>query len=215
MAGSGATASRVRISGFQPYPHRRSEQRRVWTLGANYSHVLNQGPLFRFDYEAVVTPVWEERDPTVTGTEFFISGQAVVTQQTPVRVVDVTSKPVGTILTGNGTYAPVYAFFGTENTYAAAVTPLGARVSAMPRWRVQPTFALDLGFVVGSRAIPIDDGTSFNFSFALGPGIEFYSNARMSWRVEYVYRHFSNAGLGNENPGVDQGVVRVTVSRHR
>jgi hypothetical protein len=192
-----------------------SERRQVWTLGVNYSHVLRQGPRFRFDYEAAVIPVWEERDPTVTGTEFFASGQAIVTQQTPVRVVNVTNKPVGSILTGNGTYAPVYAFFGTANTYAAAVTPLGARVSVMPRWRVQPTFALDLGFIVGSRAIPIDDATQFNYTFALGPGFQFYSNAHTSWRVEYVYRHFSNAGQGSQNPGVDQGVVRLTMSRHR
>jgi hypothetical protein len=122
---------------------------------------------------------------------------------------------VGTILTGDGAYAPVYAFFGAENSYAAAVTPLGARVSAMPHWRVQPTFALDLGFVIGARAIPIDDATRFNYMFAIGPGIEFYGGAHTSLRVEYVYRHFSNAGQGEENPGVDQGVVRLTVSRHR
>lgn len=192
-----------------------SEQRQVWTLGANYSHILRDGPRFRFDYEAAVMPVWEERDPTVTGTEFFVDGQAIITPQAPVRVVNETSRPVGTLLTGSGITAPIYALFGTENTYAAAVTPLGARVSAMPRWRVQPTFALDLGFVVGSRALPVDESTRFNFTFALGPGIQFYSDAHTSWQVEYVYRHFSNAGLGDQNPGVDQGVVRLTVSRHR
>jgi hypothetical protein len=192
-----------------------SEQRQIWTLGAEYSHALRQGPRFRFDYEASVMPVWEERDPTVTGTEFFVSGQEIVTPQTPVRVVNITHLPVGNILTGNGSFAPVYALFGTENTYAAAITPLGARVSAMPRWRVQPTFAIDLGFVFSSRDIPIDDATQFNFSLAMGPGIQFYSDAHTSWRVEYVYRHASNAGQGDQNPGIDQGVVRVTVSRHR
>lgn len=192
-----------------------SEQRRVWTLGGEYSHVLRQGPWFRFDYEASVMPVWEERDPTVTGTEFFVSGQAIVTNQAPVRVVDVTNKPVGSILTGSGSFAPVYALFGTENTYAAAITPLGVRVSAMPHWRVQPTFAVDLGFVFGSRAIPIDGATQFNYLFALGPGIQFYSGAHTSWRVEYLYRHVSNAGQGDQNPGIDQGVLRVTMSRHR
>jgi hypothetical protein len=189
--------------------------RQVWTLGANYSHVLRPGPRFRFDYEASVMPVWEERDPAVIGTEFSVAGQAIVTPQTPVRVVNETSQPVGTILTGTGAFAPVYAIFGTENTYAAAVTPLGARVSMMPRWRVQPSFALDLGFVVGSRDLPVDNASQFNYTFALGPGIEFYSSDRTSWRVEYVYRHMSNAGEGNVNPGLDQAVLRVTVSRHR
>jgi hypothetical protein len=192
-----------------------SEQRRIWTVGAAYSHLLHESPHFRFDYEAVVMPVWEERDPTVTGTEFFVSGQAIVTNQTPVRVVDVTNKPVGSILIGNGTYTPLYAMFGTQQTYGAAITPLGARVSAMPHWRLQPTFAIDLGFVFGSRAIPIDDGTAFNYTFAMGPGIQFYSDAHTSWRMDYVYRHFSNAGQGNQNPGVDQGVLRLTISRNR
>jgi hypothetical protein len=34
-------------------------------------------------------------------------------------------------------------------------------------------------------------------------------------RAEYIYRPMSNAGQGDQNPGVDQGVVRVTISRHR
>jgi hypothetical protein len=192
-----------------------SEQRRIWTVGGTYSHVLRQSPHFRLDYEGAVMPVWEERDPTVTGTEFFVSGQAIVTTQPPVRVVYVTNRPVGSQPTGIGTFAPLYALFGTENTYAAAITPLGARVSAMPRWRLQPTFAIDLGFVFGSRSIPIDDATAFNYLFAVGPGIQLYSDPHTSWRVEYVYRHMSNAGQGNQNPGVDQGVLRLTVSHHR
>ena len=34
-------------------------------------------------------------------------------------------------------------------------------------------------------------------------------------RAEYIYRPMSNAGQGDQNPGVDQGVVRVTISLHR
>jgi hypothetical protein len=31
--------------------------------------------------------------------------------------------------------------------------------------------------------------------------------------VEYLYRHVSNGSLGDVNPGIDQGVFRVTISR--
>ena len=189
--------------------------RQVWTLGANYSHLLLAGSRLRLDYEASVMPVWEERDPTVTGTEFFVGGQAIVTPQTPVRVVNETNQPVGAVLSGSGTFTPVYALFGTESTHAAAVTPLGARLTAMPRWRVRPSLALDLGFVISSRDLPIDNSSQFNYMFALGPGIEIYTDAHTSWRVEYVYRHASNAGQGNLNPGLDQAVVRLTLSHHR
>ena len=84
-------------------------------------------------------PVWEEIDPTVTGTVFTSGGSAIVTPQTPVRVVDVAHGPVGTILTGSGAIVPLYAQFSRENTYAAALSPLGARITALPRWRVQPS----------------------------------------------------------------------------
>jgi Lipid A 3-O-deacylase (PagL) len=192
-----------------------SQQRRIWTIGVDYSRRLHQSPHFRLDYEGSILPVYEERDPTVTGTVFTVGGTPIVTPQAPVRVVSVTRDPVGSILTGSGATVPLYALFGTENTYAAAVTPLGARVSAMPHWRVQPSAALDVGFVFSSRDIPIDDSARFNYTIAFGPGVQFFADHHTSWRVEYIYRHVSNAGQGTQNPGVDQGVLRVTVSLHR
>jgi len=190
-------------------------QRRIWTLGAEYTHLLRQGPRFRFDYEGSILPLFEETDPTVTGTVFASGGQNIVTPQRPVRVLHIANGPVGTILAANGSIVPLYALFAREDTYGGAVAPIGARVTALPRWRVQPSFALDLGFVVSARDIPIDDADQFNYMFALGPGIQFYVDRKTSWRVEYIYRHVSNAGQGNQNPGIDQGVVRVTVSLHR
>jgi hypothetical protein len=61
----------------------------------------------------------------------------------------------------------------------------------------------------------VDQSAQFNYTFALGPGIEFFQNRRTSWRIEYLYRHVSNAGEGFENPGLDQGVFRITMSEHR
>ena len=192
-----------------------SQQRRIWTVGAEYSRLLRHGSHFRLDYEGSILPMYEERDPTVIGTVFSAGGTPIVTPQPPVRVVSVDYGPVGSILTGNGSNAPVYALFGRQNTYAAAITPLGARLSAMPRWRLQPTAALDAGFVVSARDIPVDNSAQFNYMIAFGPGVEFFGDNHTSWRVEYVYRHVSNAGQGNQNPGVDQGVLRITVSLHR
>jgi hypothetical protein len=192
-----------------------SEQRRIWTAGIEYTRLIHQNPHFRLDYEGSILPVFEETDPTVVGTSFTSSGQTIVTTQPPVRVVSVTHAPVGSILTASGALAPVYALFGKQNTYAAAVTPLGARFSAMPRWRLQPSVAFDTGFVVSSRAIPVGDSARFNYLLAFGPGLQFFGDNHISWRVEYLYRHLSNAGQGDQNPGIDQGVVRITVSLHR
>ncbi len=192
-----------------------SGQRRIWTLGAEYTRLLHRSRHLRLDYEGSFVPLFLESDPTVTATVFTSSGQKIVTQQTPERVLRVDHGAVGSILTGNGSLAPVYAIFGRQNTYAVAFAPLGARVTAFPRWRLQPSLAIDLGVVLAARDIPLDDAAQFNYTFALGPGIRLFANKRTSWRLEYLYRHISNAGEGDQNPGIDQGVVRLTVSLHR
>ena len=190
-----------------------SEQRRIWTLGAEYTRLLHRGSQFRLDYEGSILPLYEETDPTVTGTVVTFNGQLVTVSQPPVRVVHVPHGPVGYVL--DTTLVPVYATTARQDTYAAAFTPLGARISALPHSRIQPSFALNLGFVVSARDIPIDDSDQFNYLFAFGPGVQLFTDARTSWRLEYLYRHTSNAGQGEQNPGVDQAVLRLTLSLHR
>ena len=187
--------------------------RTIWTLGVEYTHLLYLGPYYRLDYEGSLMPLFEETDPTVTGTVFSSGGQDIYTPQKPVRLVAIIHSPVGYIQTQGGYYAPLYATYARQDTYSAAFSPLGARLSALPRWRVQPSFALDMGFVLSARDIPVDDADQFNFMFLFGPGVQFYTSPQASLRVEYLYRHVSNAGLGDVNPGIDQGVFRLTVSR--
>jgi opacity protein-like surface antigen len=190
-------------------------QRRIWTAGAGYAHLLHRQRRFRLDYEASLMPFFLESDPTVTGTYFTSDGVTFSMPQSPERVVRVVHGPVGSVVTGSGASVPLYANFGRESSYAVAVAPLGARISALPHSRIQPTFAIDLGFVVSSVDLPVFDSSRFNFTFAMGPGIQYFVTARDSVRLEYVYRHTSNAGLGDQNPGLDQGVIRLTLSRHR
>jgi opacity protein-like surface antigen len=190
-----------------------AEQRRIWTLGVEYTHLLHQGHRFRFDYEGSIMPLYEETDPFESGTTFTVEGQKVTLPQTPERLIYAIRGPVGTFLSPGGSTEPVYALLGREDTYAAAFAPLGARVSAFPSRRIQPTFSLDLGFVVSARDLPIEDSSWFNFMFSFGPGVQFFTSPNASLRLEYLYRHASNAGLGDQNPGVDQGVTRITLSR--
>lgn len=191
-----------------------AEHRRIWTLGAEYTRFLYRGARIRVDYEGSIVPLYEETDPTLIGATFTLNGQVVTTSQTPLRVTHVNNGQVSTLVIGTNPGIPIFAVFGRQDTYAAAIAPLGVRVSGWPRWRLQPGFALDLGFVVSARDIPVDDTDQFNYMFDFGPGLEFFTDHRTSWRVEYLYRHVSNAGQGNLNPGVDQGVVRVTLSVH-
>jgi hypothetical protein len=190
-----------------------TNDRVIWTLGAEYTHLLHAGRQFRVDYEGSVMPLFEETDPTVIASIFSYSGQSIITPQTPFRVISVYRGPMGTAPTGFGMNVPLYSLYGRQDTYAAAISPLGARISALPRWHVQPSLALDLGIVLSARDIPVDDAAQFNFMFSFGPGVQFFTSPEASLRLEYIYRHTSNAGLGYENPGVDQAVVRVTLSR--
>lgn len=191
-----------------------SEGRRVWTLGAEYTRLLHLSPHYRLDYAGTILPLYEETDPTVIGTTLAFNGQQIVIPQTPVRVIYVPRGPVGSTLVTAGVTVPVYAVLSRQDTYAALLSPLGARISALPRSRIQPTFAVDLGLVVSARDIPVANSDQFNFMFAFGPGLQIFRDARTSWRFEYLYRHTSNAGEGQQNPGVDQGVLRVTVNLH-
>jgi hypothetical protein len=191
-----------------------AEQRRIWTLGAEYSRLLRQTPHLRLDFEGSIMPLYEETDPTVAGTTFTLNGQTFLTPQPPTRIIYAVRGPVGTVGAGKSPSSPIYAITGREDTYAAAFTPLGARISAFPRGRIQPTFALDLGFVASARDIPIDQSSKFNFLFSFGPGVQLFTSPEASLRFEYLYRHTSNAGLGDQNPGVDQAVARVTLT-HR
>ena len=192
-----------------------AEQRRVWTLGAQYTHRLRQTPQFRLDYEGSIMPVYEETDPAVVGTIFSFSGQSFFTPLAPTRLIYAVRGPVGSVIQKNGSVTPITAVLTRQNTYAAALSPLGVRISAFPRSRIQPGFALDLGFVVSARDIPVDQTAQFNYMFSFGPGFEVFASPRTSWRFEYIYRHTSNAGQGVLNPGVDQGVVRITLSHSR
>ncbi|MDP9051810.1 MAG: hypothetical protein M3O31_13990, partial [Acidobacteriota bacterium] len=79
-----------------------SRQRRTWTASLEYTRLLHQNRQFRLDYEGSVTPFLLERDPTVTATVFNSSGATIVTNQTPERVVFVTSAPIGSVLAANG-----------------------------------------------------------------------------------------------------------------
>ena len=72
-------------------------------------------------------------------------------------------------------------------------------------------------FVRGSsgKSGPVVEAAHCEYLFSFGPGLEFFADNKTSWRVEYIYRHMSNADEGDQNPGVDQGVFRVTLSLYR
>jgi opacity protein-like surface antigen len=61
-----------------------------------------------------------------------------------------------------------------------------------------------------TRPIPVGGAGSFNYTFDVGAGVEFYRTRRQSIRAEYRYHHISNHNTAYENPGIDNGVLQLT-----
>ncbi|MDR3745177.1 MAG: acyloxyacyl hydrolase [Acidobacteriaceae bacterium] len=189
-----------------------SEQRRSWMAGLEYTHRIGSTDKVRWDYEFSLLPFYMESDPAVVATTATYGGVTSTTANSPIRVIHIDpSTPVGITYTG----IKVYPIYGRETSYAVGMSPLGGRTTFFPRSRIQPSFAVDLGFLVSGRDLPVDDSNRFNFTFAFGPGVQVFSSKHSSVRLEYLYHHISNAGMGDSNPGVDQGVFRLTMSHHR
>lgn len=189
-----------------------AEQRRVWTAGLEYSRRLWGNGSLRLDYEGSVAPFFQERDPTLVAEYAIINGNRVTVPASGLRVVYANNDPVGG--GGFGNTIPLYPIYGSTKTYAFAISPIGARISGFSSHRLQPTFSTDLGMVFSSRDLPVDDSASVNFLFSFGPGVEIL-RGNGAIRLEYLYRHMSNANSGDNNPGVDSGVFRLTLSRLR
>jgi hypothetical protein len=191
-----------------------AEQRRIWTAGVQYTRLLGSSYKTRWDFEASLLPFYQESDPTAIGTEVTIAGHTYVSSQAPVRITTVPRGPIGYV-TADGTTMPVYGLYGRRTTNGGSLSPLGARATWFQQSRIQPSFSLNLGFVLAARDIPVDNAYKFNFLFSFGPGVQVFATSRSSVRLEYIFRHISNASLGDVNPGIDQGVFRLTLSRHR
>jgi opacity protein-like surface antigen len=194
-----------------------AQGRRTFTAGVEYTRRIWEDKGLRFDYSAEFSPLFRESDPTEVATKMTVNGVTTVTPVTPTRILYDWSVPVGIV--DNGKITPIYAVLGKdEKTYAVAFAPIGARAVFLPRWRVQPTFAANGGVVISSRDLPIDDTSQLNFQITFGPGVQVFVSRNTSVRLEYVYSHISNAYLGvsdSGDPGIDQGVFRLTLSRYR
>ncbi|HUV96469.1 MAG TPA: acyloxyacyl hydrolase [Acidobacteriaceae bacterium] len=78
--------------------------------------------------------------------------------------------------------------------------------------RIQPELMGNVGFLIATRDIPVQDSSSFNFTFEIGAGLQWYRTPSQSIQAEVRYHHLSNDNLGTANPGVDSALWKVTYS---
>lgn len=191
-----------------------AEQRKIVTGGIEYTRQIFENQHFSVDYKAEVAPYFQESDPTAVAYESTAFGYTMTTPlPAPVRVIRKDHIPVGNDCIAPNTCVPVYLVYGAnEVTRGMAFSPLGARALFLPRYRLQPSFAMDVGGIISSRALPVDGAAKFNYQFSFGPGVQFRLSPQASLRVEYIFRHISNANSGVINPGIDQAVFRSSLS---
>ena len=179
-----------------------------------YTRRIWEGGGLRLDYSGEFSPLFRESDPTMVATETTVNGSTIVTPVTPTRVIFDDNAQIEEVCVS--TCTPAYAVLGKDGTtYAVSLAPIGARAAFLPRRRVQPTFEANGGFLVSSRDIPVDHSALLNYQFTFGPGVQVFASRNTAVRLGYVYRHISNANMGAANPGIDQGVFRLTTSRYR
>jgi hypothetical protein len=107
---------------------------------------------------------------------------------------------------------PVYLIFQPANTaYAVGFDPLGLKWNFERRRRLSPYLELSGGVLFSNHNVPtFTNKVNFSPSAAFGTHI---LGEKYNWSVELRYLHISNAGLGNNNPGLNTVQVRLGVGR--
>jgi hypothetical protein len=189
--------------------------RKFTEVGFQYEYRLAANRRFVWKYAAEFRPLIAESDPTVT----FI---AAITLPPPATIY--TSPPSVTLrcvagvtdisftdpVTGILHSSTLTTTCGRRWTYVEGISPLGTRINLRPGSRWQPTASVLAGLLLSAKKIPVETAGSFNFTFQLGAGIEYFRTPTQSIRLEYQLQHFSNAYTAETNPGVDDGLFKVT-----
>src|SRR5882762_2033359 len=107
---------------------------------------------------------------------------------------------------------PAYLIFQPANTaYGVGFNPLGLKWNFERRGRLSPYLELGGGVLFSNHNVPTyTNRVNFTPSAALGTHI---LGEKYNWSVELRYLHISNAGLGNNNPGLNTVQVRGGVGR--
>jgi hypothetical protein len=184
-----------------------SQDRRLVALGLTYSRRLLHTRYADWHYDLELRPLTFIQEPTATATisTFGTTYSGPVQNACTSATVQVPANP--TFGFPGFTYTQTC---GTRWTYAGGLSPIGQRVNLAPRHRLQPFLVSNGGFLVSTRDLPSNNSSRFNFTFEFGGGLQLFGDRRHSWAAEYRLRHLSNDYIGNNNPGIDSQILKLT-----
>jgi hypothetical protein len=191
-----------------------AEKRKLLDFGAGYGRRLLLNNTLSLHYSAEFLPVALESDPLGQ----LVTKQTAPTAQTFIEKIGplVTCAPETNrydITLSNGiTYIGTQTLYchGRQWTIGEALSPLGFQLNFRPRHALQPFLVSHVGNMYTTKPIPVSNAGSFNFTLDAGAGVELYRGKSRSLRAEYRFHHISNAGTGQSNPGIDNGLLQIT-----
>jgi opacity protein-like surface antigen len=191
-----------------------AEKRKLLNIGVSYGRKLLLNHVVNWQYNGEVYPVALEGDPLwrfvnqqtePTVTTFTVDGSPPISCGPIVTTYNYTD-PAGVVYAGTTS-----AFcHGRQWTVGEGMSPIGMQWNFLPHQTVQPFLIGHGGYMYSTQAIPIFGAGSFNFTFDLGAGIEWYRSHSRSFRAEYRYHHISNHYTAMFNPGIDSGLFQVS-----
>jgi hypothetical protein len=109
-----------------------------------------------------------------------------------------------------GWVAPV---FGPETTFEIGMNPIALRLAWDRGQTIVPFASAGIGFLyTGLR--DIGAGGGFQFDETVGFGVEYFVQDDLSLSLAYRYRHMSNAGVYDDNAGLDTHYGLIGLSWH-
>lgn len=91
--------------------------------------------------------------------------------------------------------------------YGGGLNPVGFQLNFRARKRIQPFGSFNGGFLYFSRKVLSPQASQFNFTVAMGAGVEIYTSATRAIQIGYRYHHLSNANITDRNPGTDSNMI--------
>ena len=96
---------------------------------------------------------------------------------------------------------------GNSTIYGAGLSPLGFKlIFATKNW-VQPFVAASVGFLYFQHDIPVPHSSRFNFTPEMGIGVQLFVAPKRALTLGYEFHHISNAGISENNPGMNSHVI--------
>lgn len=187
-----------------------ARQRKLVGVGGSLAWRLINRHSLELAYLVEVRPLLMESDPMLfsitnaqLGTIRFVPPWVVVNPVNPI-VFGVSRSD------GNPQIDSFTANYSRRWTYTGGASPVGLKLNGFTHRRIQPEFMGNGGFLIATRDIPVPDSSSFNFTFELGAGLQWYRTPSQSIQAEVRFHHLSNGDLGTANPGVDSALWKVT-----